>query len=194
MLHNCHNQLHMHSINCTSLHQQVLLDIPIEEVFENLKCLTSDDVKERLNLFGYNRLEGKKESKILKFLGCMCNPLSWVMEAAAIMAIALAHIGGKDPDYHDFIGIVIIINDSILPPVSKKKTMLEMQQLLLWLSWPQKPRSYLRDGRWNEEDAAEMVPGDIISIKLGEIVSADARLVEGDPLKIDRLLQDSLFQ
>lgn len=69
-----------------------------------------------------------------------------------------------------------------------------MQQLLLWLSWPQKPRSYLRDGRWNEEDAAEMVPGDIISIKLGEIVSADARLVEGDPLKIDRLLQESLFQ
>lgn len=32
-----------------------------------------------------------------------------------------------------------------------------------------------------------MVPGDIISIKLGEIVSADARLVEGDPLKIDRV-------
>jgi len=36
-----------------------------------------------------------QESKVLKFLGFMWNPLSWVMEAAAIMAIALAH-GGKD--------------------------------------------------------------------------------------------------
>lgn len=35
----------------------------------------------------------KQESKILKFLGFMWNPLSWVMEAAAIMAIALAHGG-----------------------------------------------------------------------------------------------------
>ncbi|GAY41840.1 hypothetical protein CUMW_062500 [Citrus unshiu] len=167
----------IHSINCTSLHQQVLLDIPIEEVFENLKCLTSDDVKERLNLFGYNRLEGKKESKILKYLGCMCNPLSWVMEAAAIMVIALAHGGGKDPDYHDFIGIVIIINSTT--SFKEENNAGNAAAALM-------AQSYLRDGRWNEEDAAEMVPGDIISIKLGEIVSADARLVEGDPLKIDR--------
>lgn len=34
-----------------------------------------------------------QESKILKFLGFMWNPLSWVMEAAAIMAIAMAHGG-----------------------------------------------------------------------------------------------------
>ncbi|CAI0526212.1 unnamed protein product [Linum tenue] len=44
----------------------------------------------------------------------------------------------------------------------------------------------LRDGKWNEEDAAELVPGDIISIKLGDIIPADARLLEGDPLKIDQ--------
>ncbi|ONK70410.1 uncharacterized protein A4U43_C05F33420 [Asparagus officinalis] len=44
----------------------------------------------------------------------------------------------------------------------------------------------LRDGRWSEQDAAILVPGDIISIKLGDIVPADARLLEGDPLKIDQ--------
>lgn len=45
----------------------------------------------------------------------------------------------------------------------------------------------LRDGRWSEEDAAILVPGDVISIKLGDIVPADARLLEGDPLKIDQV-------
>ncbi|KAJ4825904.1 Plasma membrane ATPase 1 [Turnera subulata] len=96
-----------------------LENVPVEEVFDHLKCtregLTSDAVQERLDLFGYNKLEEKKESKILKFLGFMWNPLSWVMEAAAIMAIALAHGGGKSADYHDFVGILtlLIINSTI---------------------------------------------------------------------------------
>lgn len=46
----------------------------------------------------------------------------------------------------------------------------------------------LRDGRWVEEDASFLVPGDIISIKLGDIIPADARLLDGDPLKIDQVL------
>uniref|UniRef100_A0A803LIF9 Cation-transporting P-type ATPase N-terminal domain-containing protein n=1 Tax=Chenopodium quinoa TaxID=63459 RepID=A0A803LIF9_CHEQI len=46
----------------------------------------------------------------------------------------------------------------------------------------------LRDGEWNEDDATRLVPGDIISIKLGDIVPADARLLNGDPLKIDQVL------
>lgn len=45
----------------------------------------------------------------------------------------------------------------------------------------------LRNGKWNEEDAAILVPGDVISIKLGDIIPADARLLEGDPLKIDQV-------
>ena len=56
-----------------------------------------------------------QESKILKFLGFMWNPLSWVMEAAAIMAIALTNGGGKPPDWQDFVGIVflLLLNSSI---------------------------------------------------------------------------------
>ena len=56
-----------------------------------------------------------QESKILKFLGFMWNPLSWVMEAPAIMAIALANRGGKPSDWQDFVGIVflLLLNSSI---------------------------------------------------------------------------------
>lgn len=52
---------------------------------------------------------------MLKFLGFMWNPLSWVMEAAAIMAIALANGDGKAPDWQDFVGIVclLVINSTI---------------------------------------------------------------------------------
>ncbi|KAL5077550.1 hypothetical protein RYX36_016534 [Vicia faba] len=44
----------------------------------------------------------------------------------------------------------------------------------------------LRDGKWGEQDAAILVPEDIISIKLGDILPADARLLEGDPLSVDQ--------
>ncbi|PON38028.1 P-type ATPase [Parasponia andersonii] len=93
--------------------------IPIEEVFEHLKCtrdgLSTSEGEKRLQMFGPNKLEEKKESKFLKFLGFMWNPLSWVMESAAIMAIVLANGGGKPPDWQDFVGIVVllIINSTI---------------------------------------------------------------------------------
>ncbi|KAL1289334.1 hypothetical protein HN51_057721 [Arachis hypogaea] len=41
-------------------------------------------------------------------------------------------------------------------------------------------------GHWSEQDAAILVPGDIINIKLGEIIPADACLLEGDPLSVDQ--------
>ncbi|KAL2896794.1 Plasma membrane ATPase 4 [Bienertia sinuspersici] len=87
--------------------------IPIEEVFQKLECsrqgLSSDEGAIRLQTFGPNKLEEKKESKFLKFLGFMWNPLSWVMEAAAVMAIVLANGDHRPPDWQDFLGIVVLL-------------------------------------------------------------------------------------
>ncbi|CAN8314965.1 unnamed protein product [Cochlearia groenlandica] len=44
----------------------------------------------------------------------------------------------------------------------------------------------LRDHQWSEQDASILVPGDIITVKLGDIIPADSRLLDGDPLKIDQ--------
>ncbi|KAI8551372.1 hypothetical protein RHMOL_Rhmol06G0180800 [Rhododendron molle] len=77
---------------------------PLEEVFEQLRTsrggLTSEDAE---------------ENKILKFLSFMWNPLSWAMEAAAVMAIVLENGGRQSPDWQDFIGIVclLLINSTI---------------------------------------------------------------------------------
>ncbi|CAI0467918.1 unnamed protein product [Linum tenue] len=160
----------------------------MEEVFEHLKCtregLSSDEVQERLELFGYNKLEEKTENKFLKFLGFMWNPLSWVMEAAALMAITLAHGGGKSADYHDFVGIIVLlIINSTISFIEENNAGNAAAALMARLAPKAK---VLRNGRWSEEDAAVLVPGDIVSIKLGDIIPADARLLEGDPLKIDQ--------
>ncbi|CAH9090111.1 unnamed protein product [Cuscuta europaea] len=162
--------------------------IPIQEVFQQLKCshegLTSEEGANRLQLFGPNKLEEKKESKVLKFLGFMWNPLSWVMEAAAIMAIALANGDGRPPDWQDFVGIVcLLVINSTISFIEENNAGNAAAALMAGLAPKTK---VLRDGRWSEQEAAILVPGDIVSIKLGDIIPADARLLEGDPLKVDQ--------
>uniref|UniRef100_A0A7N2N4N3 Cation-transporting P-type ATPase N-terminal domain-containing protein n=1 Tax=Quercus lobata TaxID=97700 RepID=A0A7N2N4N3_QUELO len=153
------------------------LNIPIEEVCEHLKCtregLNSDEVQKRL-----------EENKILKFLGFMWNPLSWVMVAAALMSITLARGGGKDLDIYDFVGILtLLIINSTISFIEENNAGNAAAALMARLAPKEK---VLRDGKWGKEDASVLVPGDIIIIKLGDIVLADARLLEGDPLKIDQ--------
>ncbi|KAH9670581.1 ATPase 11 plasma membrane-type-related [Citrus sinensis] len=158
------------------------------EVFETLKCsqegLSTEAAEQRLSTFGYNKLEEKREGKILKFLGFMWNPLSWVMEAAAIMAIVLANGGGKPPEWQDFIGIttLLLINSTVCF-IQENNAGAASAALMARLAPKAK---VLRDGNWKEEDAANLVPGDVISVKLGDIIPADARLLEGDPLTIDQ--------
>lgn len=162
--------------------------LPLDEVFEQLKTsqagLSSEDAEFRLQIFGQNKLEEKPENKFLKFLSFMWNPLSWVMEAAAIMAIALANGGGEGPDWQDFVGIIcLLIINSTISFIEENNAGNAAAALMARLAPKTK---VLRDGRWQEQDASVLVPGDIISIKLGDIIPADARLLEGDPLKIDQ--------
>ncbi|KAK4796132.1 hypothetical protein SAY86_028458 [Trapa natans] len=154
-----------------------LESIPIDEVFEQLKCtregLTEDEGKRRL-----------EETKFLKFLGFMWNPLSWVMEIAALMAIVMANGGGEPPDWQDFIGIVaLLLINSTISFIEENSAGNAAAVLMAGLAPKTK---VLRDGRWSEQEAAILVPGDVISVKLGDIIPADARLLEGDPLKIDQ--------
>ncbi|PSS18162.1 ATPase [Actinidia chinensis var. chinensis] len=162
--------------------------LPLEEVFEELRTsragLTSEDAEVRLEIFGPNKLEEKPENKFLKFLSFMWNPLSWVMEAAAVMAIVLANGGGEGPDWQDFVGILcLLVINSTISFLEENNAGNAAAALMAHLSPKTK---VLRDGQWQEQDAAILVPGDIISIKLGDIIPADARLLEGDPLLIDQ--------
>jgi H+-transporting ATPase len=164
--------------------------IPIEEVFEKLRCspegLTTEEANLRAEIVGLNKLEEHKESRILKFLSFMWNPLSWVMEIAAIMAIAFSSGDGRErqPDWQDFVGIVsLLLINSTVSYIEEQNAGKAAAVLMQALSPKAK---VLRDGIYSEEDAAVLVPGDIIYIKLGDIIPADARLLQGDPLLVDQ--------
>ena len=114
----------------------------------------------------------------------MWNPLSWVMEAAALVAIALSNGGGSPPDWQDFVGIVLLllINSSI-GFYEERGAGNAVKALMDSLAPKAKVR---RDGSWMEIESANLVPGDMISFKIGDIVPADCRLTEAIDISIDQ--------
>ncbi|CAO0789747.1 unnamed protein product [Mucor circinelloides] len=137
--------------------------------------LTSEEAAVRIEKFGYNRLEHKEVNPILQFLGFMWNPLSWVMEAAALVAIALSNGGGEPPDWEDFIGIILLLlANSIIGFLEERQAGNAVKALMDSLAPECKVK---RDGEWRTMEAAELVPGDVISIKLGDVIPADGRLL-----------------
>ncbi|KAJ1978783.1 hypothetical protein H4R34_003070 [Dimargaris verticillata] len=148
------------------------------------KGLTSQEVDERIGKFGRNKLERKEINPIIQFLSFMWNPLSWVMEAAAIVAIALSNGQGKPPDWQDFVGIVLLLlANSCIGFYEERQAGNAVNALMAALAPQAKVR---RDGEWVTIEASELVPGDIIGIKLGDIVPADGRLIVGTNVAIDQ--------
>lgn len=105
----------------------------------------------------------------------MWNPLSWVMEAAAIVAIGISNGGGKAPDWEDFLGIILLLLiNSIIGFIEQRNAGNAVKALMKSLAPEAKVK---RNKQWKTIAASDIVPGDIISVKLGDIVPADARLI-----------------
>ena len=137
--------------------------------------MTIEEAAARIEKFGYNRLEHKEVNPFLQFLGFMWNPLSWVMEAAAIVAIALSNGGGRAPDWPDFVGIVLLLlANSVIGFMEERQAGNAVKALMESLAPEAKVK---RSGEWKTIEAAELVPGDVIAIKLGDVIPADGRLI-----------------
>ncbi|QGZ91876.1 plasma-membrane proton-efflux P-type ATPase [Microcystis aeruginosa] len=139
--------------------------------------LTTSEAKNRLDSDGYNEIAEKKVSPLLKFLSYFWNPFSWMIEAAVIFS---AIVG----DWVDFVIIAILLVANGLIGYFEEKTAGDAVAALkaqLALNADAK-----RDGKFISVPARELVPGDVIRIKIGDVLPADARLLPGDPVKIDQ--------
>ncbi|KAJ7937023.1 hypothetical protein B0H13DRAFT_2226484 [Mycena leptocephala] len=159
----------------------------IDNVFKLLQCddkgLSPEEVERRLGLFGPNKLEQEDQNPFLQFLSFMWNPLSWVMEAAALVAIAFSNGEGQAPDWEDFLGITLLLFvNSAIGFYEERGAGNAVKALMDSLAPKAKVR---RSGTWSEIDSAGLVPGDMISFKIGDIVPADCRLTEAVNVSMD---------
>ncbi len=138
--------------------------------------LSTEEAKRRLKIVGPNEIPEKKVHPVIKFLSYFWGPIPWMIEAAAILSAIIHH-------WADFwIIIAMLLINGILGFWQEHKAENILEYLKQKLS---QTARVLRDGEWKIIPARELVPGDIIRVRIGDIIPADIKLIEGDYLLVD---------
>jgi H+-transporting ATPase len=139
--------------------------------------LTKVEAQRRLAQYGYNEISEKKINPLLKFLGYFWGPIPWMIEAAVILSALVRHW----PDF--FIILVLLLANAIIGFWEEYQAGNAIDALKARLAIRARVR---RDAKWTTAPARELVAGDVIRVRLGDIVPADACLFAGDAVEVDQ--------
>ena len=155
--------------------------IPMQELQTKLgsspEGLSQAEAQKRLEQYGPNEIEEKKTNPFLKFLTYFWGPIPWMIEAAVI----LSAVNRSWPDF--FIILLLLVANAVVGFWEEHQAGNAIEALKAKLAIKARVQ---RDGKWINPPARELVPGDVIRVRLGDIVPADARLLVGDPVEVDQ--------
>ena len=158
-----------------------LQTLPLSEVEKKLNSspdgLTQAEAEKRLAQYGPNEIAEKKTNELLKFLSYFWGPIPWMIEAAVILSAAARHW----PDFG--IILVLLLANAVVGFWEEHQAGNAIAALKATLAIKARVK---RDGKWVDPAARELVPGDAIRLRLGDIVPADARLLDGDEISVDQ--------
>ena len=161
--------------------QDDLKSLPVPEVEKKLGSspdgLTQAEAQKRLTQYGPNEIEEKKTNEVLKFLSYFWGPIPWMIEAAVILSAVARHW----PDFG--IILLLLLANAVVGFWEEHQAGNAIAALKAKLAIKARVK---RDGKWITPAARELVPGDVIRVRLGDIVPADARLLAGDPVEVDQ--------
>jgi|CZKP01.1.fsa_nt_gi H+-transporting ATPase len=158
-----------------------LKSLPMPELLKKLDSskegLSQAEAQKRLTQYGPNEIEEKKINPFLKFLTYYWGPIPWMIEGAVILSGVVRHW----PDF--FIILLLLIANGVVGFWEEREAGNAIAALKAKLAVNARVK---RDGKWVTPAARELVPGDVIRLRLGDIVPADARLLADDPVEVDQ--------
>jgi H+-transporting ATPase len=156
-------------------------DLTIDELYKSLSAspagLSSEESKARFERYGPNELVERKVNPILKFLRYFWGPIPFMIEAAMILSAIVQHW----PDFW-IIGLMLAMN-GVVGFYQENKADSAIEKLKERLS---PTARVLRDGNLKQIPAREVVPGDIVRVRPGDIIPADLKLTSGEYLSVDQ--------
>ncbi len=158
-----------------------LKSAPMPELEEELGYspdgLSSAEATRRLAQYGPNEIADHKTNPLLKFLSYFWGPIPWMIEIAVILSGAVGHW----PDF--YIILLLLVANGVVGYTEERQAGNAIEALKAKLAINARVK---RDGAWITAPARELVPGDVIRLRLGDIVPADARLLDGDEIEVDQ--------
>jgi H+-transporting ATPase len=158
-----------------------LKDLPVAELLKRLQTspngLSEAEAENRLGKYGYNELPEKKENPLLKFLSYFWGPIPIMILVAAVLSAVLRHW----PD----LGVILTL--LVMNAIVGFREEFQAGNAIAALKNKLAIKANVkRDGNWSDIPASELVPGDIVRLRIGNIIPADARLLDGDPVQVDQ--------
>ncbi|MEM3199679.1 MAG: plasma-membrane proton-efflux P-type ATPase [Candidatus Micrarchaeaceae archaeon] len=155
-------------------------DMALSDAFAALRAtsagLSSEEARSRLEKNGYNEIKEKKESNVTKFLKKLAGPVPIILWVTFAISIFLNNI----PDA--IIILALLFFNAIVGFFEEYKADKAIELLMQKLSVVSR---VMRDGKWINVPSRELVPGDIIRIRGGDIIPADAKIIECQYLETD---------
>ncbi|HYA12652.1 MAG TPA: plasma-membrane proton-efflux P-type ATPase [Thermodesulfovibrionales bacterium] len=162
-------------VRSTSEYKKISLEETLRFMETSIEGLSNSEVKKRFEIFGYNEIVEKRNNLLLEFLLRYWGPMPWLLELAMAISFILRHY------LEGIIIFVLLTVNAIIGHMHSRGSQKAVELLKKKLAIKAK---VLRDGKWIMKDAKEIVPGDIISVGLGDIVPADAKVIGGE-LSVD---------
>lgn len=151
-----------------------------EELFRNYgdeRGLTSARASENAEKYGKNELTGQKEKSIIMiFLSQFADLLVIILIAAAVISMISGNVEST------IVIFAVIILNALLGTIQYVKARKSLDSLKK-LSAPK--AKVLRDGGVKEIASADLVPGDVLMLEAGDMVSADARIIKNYSLQVN---------
>ncbi|MHB0854593.1 MAG: plasma-membrane proton-efflux P-type ATPase [Rectinema subterraneum] len=153
--------------------------LSLEETLAKLNAsadgLASSEASARLARLGLNAIEEKKAHPLAQYLSRYWGPMPWLLEIAIVLAAFLGHVT------ESVIIFLLLSINAVIGFMHQRNTSKALELLKKRLAVNAR---VLRDRNWQTIDAIKLVPGDIILVKLGDIVPADVKIVRGN-LSVD---------
>lgn len=168
MADNTHDPQHLEELSVTDVLSQLSVD--------GDNGLSADTAEQRLEQYGQNKIQEKKKNPFVKFLSYFWGPIPWMIEAALL-------ISGLAQHWKDFSVIALLLLINVVVSFwheSKASNAIEALKQKLALKG-----LVIRDGREKSIPAKELVPGDIVKLNIGDVIPADAKLLQNQQLSVD---------
>lgn len=139
--------------------------------------LSSAEAQQRLAEYGENALVEHHTGVLERLARFFWGPIPWMIEAAAVLSGVLQHWADLA-----IILAMLFINAGVgFWQEFKADNAISLLKQKLALRARVK-----RDGAWKDIEARLLVPGDLVLVKLGNVVPADLKLTRGDYLSVDQ--------